>query len=47
MKNGYADLEKNIPMDPKSTVFEWGSISKTFIWVSAMQLSEEGKINLN
>lgn len=34
-------------MDPKSTVFEGGSISKTFIWVSAMQLSEEGKIDLN
>lgn len=44
---GYADLEKNIPMDPENTVFEWGSISKTFIWVSVMQLSEEGKIDLN
>ena len=44
---GYADLEKNVPMNPKNTVFEWGSISKTFIWVSVMQLSEEGKIDLN
>ncbi len=44
---GYADLEKNIPMDPENTVFEWGSISKTFIWVSVMQLREEGKIDLN
>lgn len=44
---GYADLENNIPMDPENTVFEWGSISKTFIWVSVMQLTEEGKIDLN
>ncbi|HEO1898509.1 TPA: beta-lactamase family protein [Streptococcus agalactiae] len=43
---GYADLEKNIPMDFENTVFEWGSISKTFIWVSVMQLVEEGKIDL-
>ena len=44
---GYADLEKNIPMDPENTVFEWGSISKTFIWVGVMQLNEEGKIDLD
>ena len=33
-------------MDTENTVFEWGSISKTFIWVSVMQLKEEGKIDL-
>ena len=27
---GYADLEKKSPMKSDSTVFEWGSISKTF-----------------
>ena len=31
---GFADLENNTAMDPETTVFEWGSISKTFVWVS-------------
>lgn len=29
-----------------STVYEWGSVSKTMIWVSAMQLYEQGKLDL-
>ena len=33
-------------MDPEATVFEWGSISKTFVWVSVMQLVEDRKIDL-
>ena len=33
-------------MDPETTVFEWGSISKTFVWVSVMQLVEDRKIDL-
>ena len=33
---GLADLENNTAMDPETTVFEWGSISKTFVWVSVM-----------
>ena len=33
---GLADLENNTDMDPEITVFEWGSISKTFVWVSVM-----------
>lgn len=44
---GYADLEGEIPMDPESTVFEWGSITKTFVWVSVMQQVEQGNINLH
>lgn len=44
---GYADLEKKKRMDLKKMVFEWGSISKTFIWVSVMQLAEQGKLDLN
>ena len=43
---GFADIEKKIPMDAQHTVFEWGSISKTFVWVSVMQLVETGEINL-
>lgn len=44
---GYADIEKKLPMDPNSTVFEWGSITKTFVWVSVMQQVEAGHIELN
>ncbi len=44
---GYADLGMNKYMNTESTVFEWGSISKTFIWVSVMQLVEQGKLDLN
>lgn len=43
---GLADLENNTAMDPETTVFEWGSISKTFVWVSVMQLVEDRKIDL-
>lgn len=42
---GYADKENNIEVD-KNTVFEWGSASKLMVWVSVMQLVEQGKINL-
>lgn len=43
---GFARLEDRKPMDPENTVFEWGSLSKTFVWVSVMQLAEKGKIDL-
>ena len=43
---GYADIENNIPADENSC-FEWGSISKTFIWVSAFQLWEQGRLDLD
>ncbi len=39
---GYADLEKQIPIEPNFTAFERGSISKTFVWVSVMQQVEAG-----
>ncbi len=42
---GYADLENQLPAD-EQTVYEWGSISKTMIWVSAMQLWEQGRLDL-
>ncbi len=44
---GYADREKKIPMNTEAMVFEWGSISKTFTWVSVFQLAEQGKIDLH
>jgi len=44
---GYADIEKQIPVDPKNTVFEWASTSKLFTWASIMQLVEQNKLDLN
>ncbi len=43
---GYANKETNLLAD-KETVYEWGSISKMFVWVSVMQLAEQGKLDLN
>ena len=31
---GFSSIEQVSPMNPETTVFEWGSISKTFVWVS-------------
>jgi len=44
---GYADIERQIPIDPATTVFELGSISKTFVWISVMQLVERGLLDLD
>lgn len=44
---GYADKEKNIAVDPQSTIFEYGSLSKLFVWIAAMQLAEQKKLDLN
>ena len=43
---GYINFEDDIKND-ENAVFEWGSISKTMIWVSIMQLCEQGKIDLD
>lgn len=42
---GCTNIEEHTLADENS-VFEWGSISKTFTWVSIMQLWEQGKIDL-
>jgi len=44
---GYADLERQISVDPTTTVFEYGSISKLFVYVSVMQLVERGLLDLD
>ncbi|WP_321393922.1 serine hydrolase domain-containing protein [Emcibacter sp.] len=44
---GYIDVEKRIPVDPETSMFRPGSISKLFTWVSVMQLVEQGKIDLD
>lgn len=43
---GDADRENAIHAD-ENTVFEWGSVSKLLVWTSAMQLYEQGKLDLN
>ena len=43
---GYANLEKKTAID-ENTVIDWGSTTKTLVWVSVMQLWEQGKIDLD
>lgn len=43
---GFTNIEDGTINDKKS-VFEWGSCTKLFTWVSVMQLVEKGVIDLN
>lgn len=43
---GYADRENGVPVTAE-TVFEWGSATKLLVWVSVMQLREQGKLDLD
>ncbi len=42
---GYMDVQNQVPVT-EDTVMEWGSVSKLLVWVSAMQLAEQGMIDL-
>ena len=44
---GYADLATRAPVDPDSTLFRPGSVSKLFTWTAVMQLVEQGKLDLD
>ncbi len=44
---GYADLEKQTPVDPSSTKFRIGSVSKTLTAAGLARLYQEGKIDLD
>jgi CubicO group peptidase (beta-lactamase class C family) len=44
---GYSDVEKKVPVSPKTTLFRPGSISKTFTWTALMQQVELGKVDLD
>lgn len=43
---GFADVENQIQVDA-DTVYEWGSVSKLFVWVSVMQLWEQERLSLD
>ncbi|MCR4889429.1 MAG: beta-lactamase family protein [Ruminococcus sp.] len=45
VRAGEIDRENHIPAD-ENAVYEWGSITKTMVWVSVMQLWEQGKLDL-
>ena len=44
---GYADVGKRTPVDPETTLFRPGSVSKLFTWTAVMQLVEQGKLDLD
>ena len=44
---GYADIERQIMVDPSTTIFEYGSIGKLFVYVSVMQLVEQNLLDLD
>jgi len=44
---GYQDVAKQIPVDPATTLFRPGSVSKLATWVSVMQLVEQGRLDLD
>ncbi|MEP6885916.1 MAG: serine hydrolase domain-containing protein [Gammaproteobacteria bacterium] len=44
---GYADVANRTSVDPKTTLFRFGSVSKLFTWTAVMQLVEQGKIALD
>lgn len=44
---GYANLEKQIPVDGEKSLFRPGSTSKLFTWTAVMQLVEQGKLDLD
>lgn len=44
---GYSDVAKRKKVDPHTTLFRPGSISKLFTWTAVMQQVQAGKLNLD
>lgn len=44
---GYADREKKVDVDPAATQFRWASISKPITAIAALQLAEQGRLDLD
>ena len=44
---GLADVKAGKKVDPSTTLFRIGSVSKLFVWTAVMQLAEQGKLDLD
>ncbi len=44
---GYQDVGERVPVNPYTTLFRPGSVSKLFTWVAVMQQVEQGKLDLD
>lgn len=44
---GFVDVAKKKAVDPETSMFRLASISKLFTWISAMQLVEQGQLDLD
>ncbi len=44
---GYADVQQQTKVDPATTMFRVGSVSKLFLWTAVMKLVEQGKLDLD
>jgi len=44
---GYSDVNAAKPVDPETTLFRPGSVSKLFTWTAVMQLVQAGKLDLD
>jgi CubicO group peptidase (beta-lactamase class C family) len=44
---GFSDIEKRTPVDPRTTLFRPGSVSKLVTWTAVMQQVEQGKLDLD
>lgn len=44
---GYSDVAARKPVDPATTLFRPGSVSKLYTWTAVMQLVEAGKLDLD
>jgi CubicO group peptidase (beta-lactamase class C family) len=44
---GYSNVESKIPVDPATTLFRIGSVSKLFTYTALLQLYEQGKLDLD
>ena len=44
---GFEDVAEQKPVDPATTLFRPGSVSKLFTWVAVMQQVEQGKLDLD
>lgn len=44
---GFADIDSGVPVDPQSTLFRPGSVSKLLTWTALMQQVEMGRVDLD